>query len=97
MVFPQRWKPTHQHQHHLHTSPRSLSVLLSSPPPCSYYFLTEVYPLASGRHLIRTPMWLSRLCLQYGIGRVPIAVVNPLNPSDVRFRAFQGRGRRLAD
>ena len=76
-------------------------LLLPSPllpcPPRSYYFLTEVYPLASGRHLIRTPMWLSRLCLQYGIGRVPIAVVNPLNPSDVRFRAFQGRGRRLAD
>ena len=43
------------------------------------------------------PVWLSRLCLQYRIGRVPIQAVNPINPSDLRFRAFQGQGRRLAD
>ncbi|EFN50559.1 hypothetical protein CHLNCDRAFT_136591 [Chlorella variabilis] len=62
-----------------------------------YWFLTDVYPVASGRHVIQTPRWLSRLCLQHGIGRVPIQAVNPINPSDVRFRAFQGRGRRLGD
>jgi len=65
--------------------------------PRRYWFLTEVYPLASGRHVVRTPVWLRRLCLQYGIGRVPIQAVNPVNPSDVGFRAFQGRGRRLGD
>jgi hypothetical protein len=59
--------------------------------------LTEAYPMATGRHVVHTPRWLSRLCLQYGIGRVPLAAVNPVNPSDVGFRAFQGRGRRLAD
>jgi hypothetical protein len=64
---------------------------------CSYWFLTEAYPQASGRHVITTPVWLSRLCLQYRIGRVPIQAVNPINPSDFRFRAFQGQGRRLAD
>lgn len=62
-----------------------------------YWFLTDVYPLASGRHIVRTPAWLSRLCLQYGIGRVPIQAVNLVNPSDVGFRAFSGRGRRLGD
>lgn len=141
----------------------------SPPPPRSYWFLTDVYPTASGRVVIRTPCWLTRLCLQHGIGRVPVAVgllpsgtvlgdfvgrcrmrhgpqwpmlarnwgqsvarrppcfaafwpIGPLplptllwlhlispiciphmqaanlaNPSDARFRAFQGRGRRLAD
>ncbi len=64
---------------------------------CRYWFLTEVYPLASGRHVVRTPAWLSRLCLQYGIGRVPIQAVNLANPSDAGFRAFSGRGRRLGD
>lgn len=66
-------------------------------PFCRYWFLTDVYPLASGRHIVRTPAWLSRLCLQYGIGRVPIQAVNLVNPSDVGFRAFSGRGRRLGD
>lgn len=70
----------------------------AAPPfPGRYWFLTDVYPQASGRHVVRTPAWLSRLCLQYGIGRVPIQAVNPVNPSDVGFRAFSGRGRRLGD
>ncbi|KAL4420836.1 hypothetical protein ABPG75_010492 [Micractinium tetrahymenae] len=63
----------------------------------AYWFLTEVYPMASGRHLVRTPTWLLRLCLQHGIGRVPIQAVNLVNPSDVGFRAFSGRGRRLGN
>lgn len=58
-------------------------------PVCRYWFLTEVYPQASGRHVITTPLWLSRLCLQYRIGRVPIKAVNP---SDL---AFQGQGGAL--
>lgn len=62
-----------------------------------YWFLTEVYPVASGRHVVRTPLWLSRFCLQHRIGRVPLQAVNPVNPSDLRFRAFQGRARRLGD
>ncbi|PSC71343.1 Derlin-1 [Micractinium conductrix] len=62
-----------------------------------YWFLTEVYPMASGRTVVRTPIWLVRLCLRYGIGRVPIQAAALDNPNDVRFRAFQGRARRLAD
>ena len=74
-----------------------------SPPPLPalphyrYWFLTEVYPMASGRTVVRTPIWLVRLCLRYGIGRVPIQAAALDNPNDVRFRAFQGRARRLAD
>ena len=33
-----------------------------------------MYPAASGRVVIRTPRWLTRLCLQHGIGRVPVQV-----------------------
>lgn len=39
-----------------------------------YWFLTDVYPAASGRIVIRTPRWLNRFCLQHGIGRVPVQV-----------------------
>ena len=30
-----------------------------------------------------------------GWGPVPIAAVDPVNPSDARFRAFSGRGQKL--
>lgn len=62
-----------------------------------YYFLKDVYPRSSGRNLLQTPTWLVRLVARSGIGRVPIQQLNPVNPSDIRFRAFQGRARRLAD
>lgn len=57
----------------------SVILIKSSPPnpsstPCRYWFLTEAYPLATGRVVVRTPQWLSRLCLQYNIGHVPIQV-----------------------
>ena len=42
-------------------------------------------------------MILKRWLLQAGIGTVPVREVPMANPSDMRFRAFQGRGRRLAD
>ncbi|KAL6769681.1 DER1 [Auxenochlorella protothecoides x Auxenochlorella symbiontica] len=61
-----------------------------------YYFLTEVYPLTSGRHIIQTPQWLARAISRWGLGAVPIQQVNPVNPSDHAFRAFTGSGRRLA-
>ncbi|KAH7616042.1 putative Derlin-1 [Nannochloris sp. 'desiccata'] len=63
-----------------------------------YYFLTDVYPRANGRHLIKTPQWLVRLVYRFGLSPVrPIQVNVQHNPADTRFRAFQGSGRRLAD
>lgn len=59
---------------------------------------TDVYPRASGRTLIYTPQWLARSVHRAGLGQVPLAAVGPRpHPSDSRFRAFAGRGRRLAD
>ncbi|GAB4819987.1 hypothetical protein N2152v2_007033 [Parachlorella kessleri] len=40
---------------------------------------------------------LARLVARSGLGRVPLRQVNAANPADLSFRAFQGRGRRLAD
>ena len=63
-----------------------------------YYYLTDVVPRITGRSPVATPHWLARLCLRYNVGRVPVAAAGPLpNPSDAGFRAFTGRGRRLAD
>lgn len=96
-----RAQPRMRRRHQHHTPTPTPAPLLPLPThahaPCSYWFLAEAYPLATGRHVVRTPAWLSCACLCYGFGRVPMAAVNPVNPSDVRFRAFQGRARRLAD
>jgi Derlin-2/3 len=64
-----------------------------------YYFLTDVYPVqsGSGRVLIRSPQWLLRRMHKYNIGTVPDQRGAAANPSDVTFRAFSGRPRRLAD
>lgn len=61
-----------------------------------YYFLTEIYPSTSGRHLISTPLWLSRLVYRYGLGKVPVQQVRPEHPSSAGFRAFIGRSHRLS-
>ncbi len=63
-----------------------------------YYFLTDVYPRANGRQFIKTPQWLYRLTYRFGMSQLrPVTVNVQHNPSDTRFRAFQGTGRRLAD
>ena len=33
-----------------------------------YYFLTVLHPLASGRNILRTPMWLYPFCLSDRLG-----------------------------
>lgn len=68
-----------------------------------YYFLTEVYPRASGRFLLATPEWLARAVAARRLGRpgprvtVTGAAPAAAHPTDTRFRAFSGSGRRLAD
>lgn len=62
-----------------------------------YYFLKELHPAAGGARLLDTPLWLKRALLSAGVGTVPVREVPMQNPSDPRFRAFVGRGRRLND
>lgn len=73
-----------------------LSDLLCPAVP-RYYFLKELHPAAGGGRYLETPTILKRWLLQAGIGTVPVREVPMANPSDMRFRAFQGQGRRLAD
>lgn len=62
-----------------------------------YYFLTDIYPLQGGPHLITTPRWLVRRFYKHRIGRVPDQRATAVNPSDVTFRPFSGTARRLTD
>ncbi len=65
-----------------------------------YYFLADVYPRASGRRLIATPRWLASAVARVAPAAAPPAAARAAagpNPSDARFRAFSGAGRRLAD
>ena len=64
--------------------------------PCRYYFLKDLHPAAGGGRYLETPTFLKRWLLQAGIGQVNVREVPMSHPSDVGFRAFSGRGRRLA-
>jgi Derlin-2/3 len=59
--------------------------------------LKELHPAAGGARLLETPTWLKRALLNARIGTVPVREVPMQPPSDARFRAFAGRGRRLND
>lgn len=59
-----------------------------------YWFLTELYPLQSGRILITTPDFLKRWVADLGIGAPPPPSRDqPAAPQG--FRAFRGPGMRL--
>lgn len=62
-----------------------------------YYFLKVVHPAAGGVSLLDTPVWLSRLVAQSGIGTVPVASTHSAHPTNAGFRAFGGGGRRLGN
>lgn len=75
-----------------------------------YYFLMSLYPMASGKVLLKCPIWLSRYMAQF-YGKNIGGVVPPGGGRGSNraggtaggggggggFRAFQGQGRRLAD
>ena len=63
---------------------------------CRYYFLKDLHPAAGGGRYLETPTFLKRWLLQAGIGQVNVREVPMSHPSDAGFRAFSGRGRRLA-
>jgi len=71
-----------------------------------YYFLKVVHPAGGGARLLETPAWFERALLRLevispGSARPGVtaaaAAAAGANPSDPRFRAFAGAGRRLAD
>ena len=64
---------------------------------CRYYFLKDLHPAAGGARYLETPNWLKRGLLRAGIHNVNVQDVRMQHPSDARFRAFAGRGRRLND
>mmetsp|Transcript_11401 Transcript_11401/g.27049 ORF Transcript_11401/g.27049 Transcript_11401/m.27049 type:complete len:94 (-) Transcript_11401:549-830(-) len=59
------------------------------------YFFSSIYPRAGGSNLLGTPQWLINAVARSGIGTVNPAEVTA--PMGAAARAFQGRGRRLAD
>jgi len=52
---------------------------------------------AQGRQsLLETPQFVKNLVFASGIGTVNPREINPTNPGQAGFRAFRGRGQRLA-
>jgi Derlin-2/3 len=63
-----------------------------------WWYLTDLYPRQSGRHLLATPRWVQQFVASIGIGPAPAPAPGTAPvaaPSG--FRAFRGSGRRLGD
>ncbi|KAF6164227.1 hypothetical protein GIB67_010197 [Kingdonia uniflora] len=58
-----------------------------------YYFLTVLYPLSSGKHILKTPNWVHKLVLQWG--HAYQATGRPVQPERAADVAFRGRSYRL--
>ncbi|PSS15553.1 Derlin-1 like [Actinidia chinensis var. chinensis] len=59
-----------------------------------YYFLTVLYPLSSGKKLLKTPMWVHKLVRRWRIG----APTNPrAQPDTTTGGAFRGRSYRIGE
>ncbi|XP_047328320.1 derlin-1-like [Impatiens glandulifera] len=57
-----------------------------------YYFLTVLYPLSTGRNILKTPFWVHKLVAYWGKGT---QMNSPAASSSRTSSAFKGRGRRL--
>ncbi|XP_031495394.1 derlin-1 [Nymphaea colorata] len=58
-----------------------------------YYFLTVLHPLAGGRNIMKTPVWVHKLVARWGIG---VQAASPVQPSQSSgTTAFRGRSYRL--
>ncbi|XP_058115578.1 derlin-1 isoform X2 [Magnolia sinica] len=58
-----------------------------------YYFLTVLHPLAGGRNILKTPVWVQKLVARWGVGGAQAnATVQPNRSTGA---AFRGRGYRL--
>ncbi|KAK2989596.1 hypothetical protein RJ640_027370 [Escallonia rubra] len=57
-----------------------------------YYFLTVLHPLAGGRDILKTPMWVHKLVARWGVG----APTNSRTQADgTGSGAFRGRSHRV--
>lgn len=63
---------------------------------CRYYTLKVLMPAQGRPSLLETPWWVKRMVFASGIGTVNPREINPDNPARPGFRAFRGRGQRLA-
>uniref|UniRef100_A0A1D1XUC2 Derlin n=1 Tax=Anthurium amnicola TaxID=1678845 RepID=A0A1D1XUC2_9ARAE len=60
-----------------------------------YYFLTVLHPLASGKNILKTPVWVHKLVARWGVGAQMNSPV-PGGPSSTSTGgAFSGRSYRL--
>lgn len=59
-----------------------------------YYFLTVLHPLAGGRNILKTPMWVHKLVARWQIGVQPTIRAQPERTTGA---AFRGRSYRLSD
>ncbi|XP_028058680.1 derlin-1 isoform X4 [Camellia sinensis] len=57
-----------------------------------YYFLTVLHPLAGGKNILKTPMWVHKLVARWGIGAPTNSHAQPDRTQGVTFR---GRSYRL--
>ncbi|XP_072965188.1 derlin-1 [Typha angustifolia] len=57
-----------------------------------YYFLTVLHPLAGGRNMLKTPVWVHRLVSRWRLG---MQANSPVQPSSTGGVAFRGRSYRL--
>ncbi|XP_043691531.1 derlin-1.1-like [Telopea speciosissima] len=57
-----------------------------------YYFLTVLHPLAGGRDILKTPLWVHKLVVFWGEGT---QINSPVQPNPSAGVAFSGRGYRL--
>ncbi|CAM8892618.1 unnamed protein product [Rhodiola kirilowii] len=71
-----------------------------------YYFLTVLYPLAGGKNILKTPLWVHRIVQRYRIGfpwpsNAAAAAATQggrdMNTSSSTSTAFRGRSYRLTD
>ncbi|XP_074589257.1 derlin-1 [Curcuma longa] len=61
----------------------------------AYYFLTVLHPLATGRNLLKTPLWVHRLVASLGWGVQPNFRGQPNASNTTGSAAFRGRSYRL--
>lgn len=61
-----------------------------------YYTLKVLMPAQGRQSMLETPWWVKRMVYASGVGTVNPREINPDNPGRPTFRAFRGRGQRLA-
>ncbi|KAK0596735.1 hypothetical protein LWI29_018529 [Acer saccharum] len=57
-----------------------------------YYFLTVLHPLAGGKYLLKTPLWVHKIVAFWGVGT---QINSPVQRNPYAGVAFRGRGYRL--